>query len=297
VDDEESEEYDPDADDEDPNRDSFYVGDDYRDPNAWKEPLPRLGPEDLNELDEAVRRMNPKYRKAEEMILEEKLETAVNDRLARLRKANHLNAILSFGRVEQIPPVGTQKIPSLICVHGHSGAGGNIGVNGIYERYPDNYCKRPVWQKYMERDNWVSEPQEIEFLCGTRAPALGDLDDVEGDRRFPDVFDSPRTKEGLRRMMLSSKVLPARKQPGAVGNFRRVAKAESWFIFFDDCTGAWCIGPKPGLGAVFARCFGVDVAVPDNLGPDAWQVFDVGHRSWYTHRNLHTMKGGTFFAD
>jgi len=286
--DEESEEYVPTEDDE---VDAFRVGEYF--PGQVQEPIERLGPEDIKQLELTMRKMQPKYRKAENEILEEKLQRAVNERLSRLRKANKCNAIIAFGATRQVPiNLGNVRIPTLISVTGHHGAGGNLGVNGVYERYPDNYCGRPVYQKYLERDEWVSEPQALEFRNGAQAWAVQDLDDEYGGRVFPTVYDQKVTREAMKQTMVSVKVLPVEKDPDKVGNFRFVDKADVWFIYFDDLQGAWCIGPRPGSGECFAKCYGVDEAIPDNLGPDRWEVFDVGHRKWHTHKNLRTLKGG-----
>lgn len=261
------------------------------------EPITRLGPEDINELEETMHRMNPKYVKAESMVYDGKMELAVNERLARLRRANKFNALIAFGAPMQIPlNPGNVKIPTLISVAGHHGLGGNVGINGVYERYPDNHHGRPVYQKYLEREQWLNELHQVELCNGARGFVSQDLEDDENWRTFPTVHDSPRSKHAMTQSMVSVKVLGSRHLPGAVGHFEYVHKTESWFIFFDDLLGAWCIGPKPGNCEVFARCYGVDEAIPDNLGPDRWQVFDVGHRIWYTHKNLRTMKGGLVSA-
>merc|ERR1719265_1251356 len=66
----ESEEYDPEADDGDDAEeyedyvDAFRPGD-YNHPGYAKEPIERLGPEDIRELDETVTRMSPKYKNGE----------------------------------------------------------------------------------------------------------------------------------------------------------------------------------------------------------------------------------------
>merc|ERR1719453_2842343 len=135
--------------------------------------------------------MNPKYKKAESEILEEKLERAVNERLARLRKANKCNALIAFGASgRQVPlNLGNIKVPTLIEVTGHCGSGGNMGVNGIYERYPDNCCGRPVYQKYLQRDNFIQEPQKVEFASGAQSWSIQDLDDEYGGRTFPTHWD------------------------------------------------------------------------------------------------------------
>merc|ERR1712187_455286 len=46
---------------------------------------------------------------------------------------------------------GPQVIPQMIVVTGHQGFGGNLGVNGIYERYPDDFQGHPVYMKKMEK--------------------------------------------------------------------------------------------------------------------------------------------------
>jgi len=138
----------------------------------------------------------------------------------------------------------------------------------------------------------VNELQQVELCNGARGFVCQDLDDDDNWRTFPTVHDSPRSKLAMKQSMVSVKVLKTKALPGAVGHFEYVHKTESWFIFFDDLLGAWCIGPKPGSNEVFARCYGVDQAIPDNLGPARWQVFDIGHRTWYTHKHLRTMKGG-----
>lgn len=315
-----SEEWDPDQEEEEEEElDAFRPGGTLATKRGWDEEaetIERLGPQDIRELEETMWRMQPNYNKAENMILEEKLERAVTERLNRLRKATKLNAILAFGapmykegllndpqRGKMAPhlkptatisqqQLGNVKVPTLIYVTGHHGAGGNVGINGVYERYPENYHGRPVYQKYLDRHEWIDEPQEVVFAKGQRAICLQDLDDEDGGRTFPTHFDEPATHIGMKHTMVTAKVMPCERAPGAVGDFRYVDKAECWFIFFDDYTGCWCIGPRPGSNAVFARCFGVDEILPDELGPNRWQVFDVGHRTWYTHKNLRTMKGG-----
>lgn len=257
------------------------------------EAIPRLSPDEIQELKDTMERMQPKYVAAESQILDAKLEHAVNDRLKRLRKANRFNGVIAFGAPRHIAlNKGNVKVPTLISVIGHKGMGGNIGINGVYERYPDDHHGRPVYQKYLERQEWKNELQQVELHNGARGFVSQDLEDDDNWRTFPTVFDSPRSKQALKQSMVAVKVLAARPLPGAVGHFEYVHKTESWFIFFDDLLGAWCIGPKPGNKDVFARCYGVDEALPDNLGPNRWQVYDVGHRMWYTHKNLRTTKGG-----
>merc|ERR1711988_677584 len=121
---------------------------------------------------------------------------------------------------------------------------------------------------------------------------MQDLDDEDCGRTFPTHFDDQNTHTALKHTMVSAKVLPCEREPGAVGDFRFVHKSECWFIFFDNYLGAWCIGPRPGSSAVFARCFGVAEVLPDALGPERWQVFDIGHRKWHVSKNLRTTKGG-----
>jgi len=352
-DDDESEEYDPAGEIEDYGEDdeaymdlpAFRAGGE-KHPNFIREPIERLGPEDLKILAETVIKMAPKYKKCESKILDEKLENAVIERLKRLKPATHINGLVAFGAIGVTPQsLGNIKVPTLITVFGHNGIGGNIGVNGVYERYPDNYHGRAVYQKYLERDEWVHEPQQAELKNGQRVWANVDLDESDvfqkgdqvsvsgregeiaygplpagnplgegtykivyrdgttdfltstwikmaGARTFPTVHDPPDVKKAMRKEMKNVRVYPAKKAPGSVGHFRFVDKCESWFIFFDNLLGAWCIGPKPGFGSVFARCYGVDEAIPDGLGPERWQVFDVGQRIWHTHKHLQTLKGG-----
>lgn len=296
----ESEDWDPDVDDGD--EDDYYEEDvDFTfrpgqpvHPFEEREPIERLGPEDLRELQETLAKMQPKYKKAEDQIPDGEIEQMVKNRMARLRKANKFNAVIAFGESRQIPITqGRIRIPTLITVTGHNGAGGNLGINGVYERFPDNHHGRPVYQKYLDRHEYINEPQVVQFSNGAKAWVSHDLDDEHNGRTFPTIHDSPRTALAMKHTMVAVKVLPPRKDPHAVGDFTLVHKSEAWFIYFDDLMAAWCIGPKPGSNSVFARCYGVDESIPDGLGPDRWEVFDVGMRTWSTHRTLRTLKGGT----
>jgi hypothetical protein len=272
-------------------RDAFQLSrnaeEDTEHPFMIKQPIERLGPEDLRILNEIVASKHPSYKDTTKLIPEEELVTAVRNRINRLKKARHLNADLAFGATEfTAMDFGNITVPNLICVSGHDGAGGNLDINGIYERYPDNHHGRPVYQKYLERDIWEPQPQQVEFWNNTRASLTSET------RTFPAIQDTPRTKKAMHDTMMSVTVLPAKKAIDAVGDFRKVHKQESWFLYFDDHFVAWCIGPRPGSGGVLARCKGVDEAIPDCLGPDRWEVFDVGHRIWVPRKNIRTKKGG-----
>lgn len=250
--------------------------------------IERVGSEDIAQLNEMVAK-NENIKDTRTMIPQEKLERAVQERLKRLKPALHLNGLLAFGQCEYVTAnIGNITVPDIINVAGHNGAGGNIDVNGIYKRYPDNYDGRAVYQKVLERDEWEPQEQLIETFSGQLMPATLE----SGGRTFPTIHDSPRTKKMLKESMRCDKVLPAQRARGCLGDFRPVHRKECWFLFFDNLSGAWCIGPKPGSNLAFARCRGVEEAVPDNLGPEGWEIFDVGRRMWVKCDRLHTRKGG-----
>jgi hypothetical protein len=281
-----------------------------------QESIERLGPEDLALLEETMRAKNAKIKDVSKMIPQEKLEIMVRTRLERLRKATHLNGLISYGTCQfESANLGNITVPNLIIVAGHNGFGGNLDVNGVYKRYPDNFDGRPVYQKVLERDEWEPEEQMVETPDGQRLPATLEaaFPEIVGGRTFPTIHDSPRTRDKLRKAGRSVTVLPAKRAVGAYGDFRPVHQKESWFLFFDNLASAWCIGPKPftrsanldyagyptntrrndkNVCTAFARCRSVEDAVPDNLGPEMWEMYDVGRRMWIKCDRLRTRKGG-----
>jgi len=253
------------------------------------QPIERLGPEDFAILNEAMTARHPNLKGTKKIHPEEKLARAVEERLKKFKKSTHLNGLIAFGKCEYATAnIGNITVPDIINVSGHNGFGGNIGVNGVYKRYPDNYHGRAVYQKVLEREEWESEEQLVQTTTGQLIPATLE----SGGRTFPTIHDSAEARDVLRKTMRYDKVLPAKRAHGCTGDFRVVHKKECWFLFFDNKSGAWCIGPKPGSDLAFARCRGVEEAVPDNLGPEAWEIFDVGRRMWIKCDRLRTRKGG-----
>jgi len=198
---------------------------------------------------------------------------------AQLNPARRFNALLVAGDTAVSQPrghrtmkFGPQVVPRIVVVTGHRGVGGNAGLNGVYERYPDDYQGRPVYQKLLEKRD---APEFEEPVCRSRHEWC--------DRSY-----------GTRVLMQRDQKVARRhgSVPDLAGRPPEIRAAKhAYFLFFAHDQGCWCIGPRIGSGEVFARCPSADDPVPSGLF--GWQVFDVDLKVWYSHKSLQAVKGGS----
>lgn len=168
---------------------------------------------------------------------------------------------------------GIATVPRLIVVSGHANSGGNLSINGIYERFPDDFHNRPVYRKTLEK----RAIEDIEL------PA-----DVQTTGSFRN--HSPRTRTVMRRYQVydyTSYPRPPRDTAAA----KLVAPFGDFYLYFDDKIGSWCIGPVRGGSEIFAKYPGAQEIIPDGLA-DHWEVYDVGRKRFRPSKYLKTRKGG-----
>eukprot|EP00411_Alexandrium_monilatum_P004356 CAMPEP_0175282250 /NCGR_PEP_ID=MMETSP0093-20121207/51537_1 /TAXON_ID=311494 /ORGANISM="Alexandrium monilatum, Strain CCMP3105" /LENGTH=292 /DNA_ID=CAMNT_0016577451 /DNA_START=47 /DNA_END=925 /DNA_ORIENTATION=+ len=255
---------------------------------SWNDELTE---EDFEELRQTIRKFQPNYKAASEQFVEHDLRTAVKKRLttrnfsdSQLRPrdheyvtSQHMNSRLIFGEQlrmwEREGAGGPTHVPRVMVVSGHAGQGGNIGLNGVYERYPDDYCNRPVYQKLLEKG---SVRQDSERHIGRRNRAT---------RRDFGV-NSPRTRILLDRSD-RWQVLPP--LPACTGPLELQAARSAWFLYFYE--GFWLIGPRVGSREAFARCPGSEEIVPSSLL--SWEVWDIGRKRFVKSQGLRAVKGGS----
>ncbi|CAJ1336401.1 unnamed protein product [Effrenium voratum] len=274
------------------------AGIDQRDDNSdenqlteWDEVLDDAEVEDLHRL---VRELQPKLLQPEEVPAQ---ELRFRKELVKGRPLIKFNAVLQFGEgarsargcgVEGAGALWScpgrlrpRHVPEFIIVTGHTQRQrGNMGVNGFYQRFNQDFHGRPVYQKIMER-------RQVQKSLVTE----------EGDL-LPSPEDNfirawkPRSEEALvlsRRFQTVGEV-PAEDGEDVVVFPKLLPSREIWFLFFDDRRGAWCIGPAIGATEVYAKCFTVEEAIPCNLGE--WQMWDIGKKEWYTNKGLRLIKVG-----
>mmetsp|Transcript_67847 Transcript_67847/g.126759 ORF Transcript_67847/g.126759 Transcript_67847/m.126759 type:complete len:429 (-) Transcript_67847:93-1379(-) len=280
-----------------------------------------LTEDDFEAMEAALQRLQPKCRPPADMIVDTDLKSRVK---AQLNPARHFNATLAFGatgpRSEfsvSFTEPKSKAAPRVILVSGHSGAGGNIALNGVYERYPSDYHGRPVYQKVMEKRVELdpmatpedSEPDEEEL----RIPAWRRVHRTPLEKfveRRQEQMRRGQAGLAMTRAAMQGKELDAQatcllsragyqtmhlpKPAGATqqGDASLVVDSLSnqWFLFFDRLHGWWCIGAKPGATQVVARCGGATELAPHGL--KNWEVWDVGMCHWRRHGRLRTIKGG-----
>lgn len=235
---------------------------------------------ELEKLDETLRRVHPKLQFAQEKTPELELKETIQSMMP---KTLRLNGQLSSMR--PVPPVhpgdGTRAaVPRLVVVTGHKGVGGNVGLNGVYERHPDNFCSRPVYQKFLEkqRDDSPAETQG----SGHQRPELRDLAPLTVGRAGGITYNQTAA------YMKAPKAKPAKSSSASL---ERVGTAqEVWFLYFMDAQGRWCIGPFVGSPEAYARCPGSGETVPDGLV--GWEVWDMGLKYWRRQNRMQAVKGG-----
>lgn len=185
------------------------------------------------------------------------------------------NPLISFNSSLMIskPAVATKgasSIPHIIGVTGHAQAGGNLGLNGIYEVRSGLFNDRPVYQKTLEK-------RLVRDLM--TCPAEGLIADRMPLRTWDERILTQR----------SSRVRKLGKPVQEAGLATMWPTPNAWFLYFDKNLGCWCIGPKVGHYEVYAMCPGAEEFYPDKL--DRWQVWNCGEKLWYSHKSLRTFKG------
>jgi len=112
----------------------------------------QLTEEDFQELDDLVKKLNPAFQFPHTLRPDKVLEDMVNARKSKLTKFNSDLICGHKGKLwEDAGIVGPQVVPHMVVVTGHKGAGGNVGVNGLYMRFADDYEGNPVYQKQLEK--------------------------------------------------------------------------------------------------------------------------------------------------
>jgi len=241
---------------------------------AQVEPLEELTKDDFQAFRKMLAKAHPKFKAVEEMRLDGALEDAVQ---ARLKPTRKLNALLVM-RSPVTRANSKHEVPTAIVVTGHKGPFGNLGINGVYELYPDQFHGRPVYQKRLEMQSAKDVDDTPPQLSAEEACAL---------RRV-----SYKERALRRRSQTSVRlVAPIAKDVMALGPIQLSRPRDAWFLFFDNTQGKWCIGSKPEMGGeLFARCPGAEEVIPDGLR--RWEVWDTGRCVWFQHKGLRSYKAG-----
>jgi len=268
---------------------------------AYENPLiPRFEPEpavekmdeefarmELEKLDQTLKRVHPKLQFAQEQSPEIDLQATIQSMLP---KTLRLNGQLSSVRPMPVYPGDGERaaVPRLVVVTGHKGVGGNVGLNGVYERHPDNFCSRPVYQKFLEKRRDVVKPASSAEPLGS--PELQASSSKGRGHPRLELRDMPPPTIGraggitynqTAAYMKAPKVKPKPKSD----SLDRVGTAqEVWFLYFMDAQGRWCIGPFVGSQEAYARCPGSGETVPDGLV--GWEVWDMGLKAGLRRRPL-----------
>eukprot|EP00933_Yihiella_yeosuensis_P032625 TRINITY_DN26243_c0_g1_i1.p1 TRINITY_DN26243_c0_g1~~TRINITY_DN26243_c0_g1_i1.p1 ORF type:complete len:349 (-),score=58.15 TRINITY_DN26243_c0_g1_i1:182-1228(-) len=258
--------------------------------SEWDE-LPTM--EDVKFFNDAVKKLHPSYIPASDITPEAEIIEAVKKMKNPRTK---FNAQLSFGEgarrargggahgaAELMPKLVDVGLRSnhqtrMVVVTGHKDyRKGNLGINGIYELYPESYDGRPVYQKSIEK-RWVKEDRV--FKDGTLAK---DPNDYKKRAWQPLNVD----QRILLRKFQGNTTCPA---PTGVVHKKLLPSKNDWFLFWDDRRGCWCIGPAVGACEVYAKCPGVEDAVPTILR--RWMMFDYATKEWYENDSLVVQKCG-----
>lgn len=260
--------------------------------DPWSEELTK---EDFEDLTECVKTFQPLFTPASEQVPEEDIIKEVKRRRNPLLK---FNATLSFGEAAcQARGMGVEgagkwascpgklrprQIPQLVILTGHTRKiAGNMGMNGIYERFKEDFHGRPVYQKCMERRHvpeWLIDDDG--------SLMVNPEDNVRRDYR-------PRTPRSqvLSRAYQRSEALELDPEWDRDPVYPKLLPSkEQWWIYFDDHRGAWCVGPAVGAPDIYARCHALEAAVPHNL--KHWDVWDVGLKKWYENKGMKVIKAG-----
>jgi hypothetical protein len=273
--------------------------DDKSDEWEYENPLiPRFEPEpavekidkeyarmELEKLDQTLKRVYPKLQFAQEKTPELELKETIQSMMP---KTLRLNGQLSSMRPMPVHPGDGVRavVPRLVVVTGHKGVGGNVGLNGVYERHTDNFCSRPVYQKFLEkhRDNSLAEPPGSPKSQASSPKG-------NGQQRL-DLRDLPPLTIGRAGGIVYNQTAAYMKAPKAKANSSSAigTAQEVWFLYFMDAQGRWCIGPFVGSPEAYARCPGSGETVPDGLV--GWEVWDMGLKYWRRQNRMQAVKGG-----
>lgn len=248
----------------------------------------KLQHEDFEELDRIVRTLNPGFVPAAELIPEAALRDEVK---AKRNPKSQFNALLSFGEgaraARGFGPQGAGSLfpgknvryrpihaPNMVLVSGHKQyTCGNVGLNGLYERYPEDFHGRPVYQKMFERRYVTDEEFHVEEEGITLRRAW-----------------EPRDATARLIERRHQTATPLTPEPDVPVHPRLHPAKDEWFLFFDDRRGSWCIGPAVGATEVYAKCPAVEDEVPSLLR--RWLVWDAGQKVWYENQGMKVVKAG-----
>ncbi|CAE8632164.1 unnamed protein product [Polarella glacialis] len=264
------------------------------DANDWND---MLDDADIEELERIVKMMQPNFVPAAELVPEAAM-------VAELQKKRNpklkFNALLAFGEGARasrgMGPQGAGGVasdktsfpkpklpPSLVVITGHSDwSKGNMGINGVYERYPEDHHGRPAYQKIFER-------RHVPYSMFDED---GDYDPSREGHVLKRVWKS-RTSTGmlLNRRYQVAGVLETPEQGPVFPNL--MPAKEDFFLFFDDSWAAWCIGPGIGATEIFAKNHALEEFVPNVM--INWECWDVGKKSWYHHEALKVIRAGAMY--
>jgi hypothetical protein len=226
---------------------------------------------EMQRLRQTIRQVHPAFQYPEELVPDAELVEQVRESKP---KTLRLNAVSSFGerpKVPDFPGDGLRaEVPRLIVVTGHPGSGGNVGLNGVYERHPDPHCGRPVYQKFLEKH--VDQNSVSGKRLKLRKLPMATIGRASG-------ITVDQTRERI------EKPGPPTSEMQVIARPRGV-----WFLYFADAMGSWCIGPYVGSREVYARCPGSGDTVPDGLV--GWETWDVGNKVWRPQKRMWSAKGG-----
>jgi len=150
----------------------------------------------------------------------------------------------------------------MVIVTGHHGPGGNLGVNGIYERYPQDCEGRPVYFKSLEKRGAEDTDPELPL---------------------------PMTDEDRLEKMRKQKAVDIPRQSLATRPTKLFVAAGKYFLY--SRRGMWYIGPIVGSMEAFARCPSCDEAAPSDL--TGWEVWDAGKHAYRPSHRMTCTKCGT----
>eukprot|EP00929_Paragymnodinium_shiwhaense_P041525 TRINITY_DN21559_c0_g1_i1.p1 TRINITY_DN21559_c0_g1~~TRINITY_DN21559_c0_g1_i1.p1 ORF type:complete len:493 (-),score=121.86 TRINITY_DN21559_c0_g1_i1:164-1525(-) len=240
--------------------------------SSYEETIEDVTEEEHAKLMATVRRLQPAIVLPSELVTDAEMDARIKARMNPLRKFNssliQMDNTRTFG-ASPVPP------PATVIVTGHnpSWGGGNLGVNGIYERYPSDYQGCPVYQKTLEKRAVATIPPP-----GTRIK-YKDLHDHQWMDRF---------QNSMRNQVVKS--IPRPEE-----DFREMAMCPTYgtyFLYYKNDLGAWCIGPKVGGHEIFAKCNDVEEGVPFNM-MSGWQVWDAGTHKFRPSVGMRAVKAGT----
>lgn len=232
----------------------------------------------------------PNYQPAAELVPDAQMNKALKKML---NPARQFNAVLISGDGLRLAGgaafIGSKPVPRIVLVTGHRGAGGNLGINGIYERYPGDFAGRAIYQKRAEKRLVAAQSPGASSQASSAAPERRPHFHTEGEE--PPPLPPPTGLPGETSLPSLTRFHVPKPLPQQLrGEAYMAPVTDPWFLYFEDRQGMWVIGRRPGSREVYARCPGAEELVIDRL--DKWQVWEVGVRQWYWHKTLRAVKGG-----